>query len=101
MAQFDVYRNANPESADAFPYLLDIQADLLRSLATRVVVPLVRQEKNIQHLNPIFEVNGESVSMLTQELSGVERSTLGEKVGSLKERRIEVIGALDFLVSGF
>ncbi|DAB38087.1 MAG: plasmid maintenance protein CcdB [Sulfuricurvum sp. GWF2_44_89] len=101
MAQFDVYRNANSESAEEFPYLLDIQADLLGSLSTRVVVPLVRQEKNIQHLNPIFEINGESVVMLTQELSGIEQSALGEKVWSLKEQRSEIIAALDFLVSGF
>jgi len=101
MAQFDVYRNANSESAEEFPYLLDIQADLLGSLSTRVVVPLVRQEKNIQHLNPIFEINGESVAMLTQELSGIEQSVLGEKVCSLKEQRSEIIAALDFLVSGF
>ena len=101
MVQFDVYRNANSESAEEFPYLLDIQADLLGSLSTRVVVPLVRQEKNIQHLNPIFEINGESVVMLTQELSGIEQSALGEKVWSLKEQRSEIIAALDFLVSGF
>ncbi len=101
MAQFDVYRNTNDESADEFPYLLDIQADLLCSLATRVVIPLVRQEKNIQHLNPIFEIKGERVAMLTQELSGIEQSILGKKVCSLSERRIEIIAALDFLVSGF
>lgn len=101
MAQFDVYRNANSESAEEFPYLLDIQADLLGSLSTCVVVPLVRQEKNIQHLNPIFEINGESVVMLTQELSGIEQSALGEKVWSLKEQGSEIIAALDFLVSGF
>ncbi len=101
MAQFDVYRNANAKSAETFPYLLDIQADLLASLSTRVVVPLVPVEKPIAHLNPVFEVNSESVAMLTQELSGVEQSVLGEKVGSLKERRSEIIAALDFLVSGF
>lgn len=101
MGQFDVYRNANSASEEEFPYLLDIQADLLGSLSTRVVVPLVRQEKNIQHLNPIFEINGESVAMLTQELSGIEQSALGEKVWSLKEQRSEIIAALDFLVSGF
>lgn len=101
MAQFDVYRNSNSASEDEFPYLLDIQADLLCSLSTRVVVPLVRQAKNIHHLNPMFEINGENVAMLTQELSGVEQSIFGEKVCSLREQRSEIIAALDFLVSGF
>lgn len=36
MARFDVY--ASPDSAG---YLLDVQADLLESLNTRIVVPLM------------------------------------------------------------
>ncbi len=37
MAQFDVHRN---RASREYPYLLDLQADLLRDLATRVVAPL-------------------------------------------------------------
>ena len=40
MAQFDVYRNANPATRTRVPYLLDLQSDLLDPLGTRVVVPL-------------------------------------------------------------
>lgn len=101
MAQFDVYRNINTRSLEEIPYLLDIQADLLEGLSTRVVVPLARQFKEIQHLNPLFEINGEQVVMLTQELSGVEKSILGEKVTSLENYRSEIIASLDFLISGF
>ncbi len=101
MAQFDVYCNINPISLEEIPYLLDIQADLLSGLSTRVVVPLTRQSKNIQHLNPLFEINGEKVVMLTQELSGVDKNILGDKVCSLMGRRSEIIATLDFLVSGF
>lgn len=43
MAQFDVHANPNPSTQEEIPYLLDIQSDLLESLATRVVVPLVRR----------------------------------------------------------
>jgi toxin CcdB len=39
MAQFDIFHNNNPQSAAEFPYLLDIQADILSSLETRVVIP--------------------------------------------------------------
>ena len=39
MARFDVYRN--PEGSG---YLLDVQADLLSDLNTRVVVPLIPAE---------------------------------------------------------
>jgi len=101
MAQFDVHRNVNMLSLEEIPYLLDIQADLLCGLSTRVVAPLARQSKNIQHLNPLLEVNGETVVMLTQELSGVEKNILGDKVASLEHYRSEIIASLDFLVSGF
>ncbi len=101
MAQFDVYRNINSLSREEIPYLLDIQADLLGGLSTSVVVPLARQLKEIQHLNPLFEINGDKVIMLTQELSGVEKSILGEKVTSLENYRSEIIASLDFLISGF
>ncbi|MCH4565418.1 CcdB family protein [Halomonas sp. EGI 63088] len=32
MAQFCVYENKNPASRRQYPYLLDIQSDLLRTL---------------------------------------------------------------------
>jgi toxin CcdB len=41
------------------------------------------------------------VFMSTAELAGVPISALGERVGSLKEQRSEIIAALDFLFTGF
>ncbi|PWV68837.1 CcdB family protein [Halomonas sp. A11-A] len=40
MAQFHAYENRNPASRERYPYLLDIQCDLLGELRTTVVVPL-------------------------------------------------------------
>jgi len=40
MAQFDVHRNRDVHTRDLFPYLLDVQTDMLDRLATRVVAPL-------------------------------------------------------------
>jgi toxin CcdB len=59
------------ETNQTVPYLLDVQADLLDTLSTRVVVPLVAA------------------------------SAMGEKVSSLKDQRHEIIAALDFLFTGF
>lgn len=101
MAQFDIYKNNNTQSASEFPYLLDIQADILSSLDTRVVIPLKENVKAIQHLNPNFIIEQKPYILLTQELAGVHKSALGEKCGSLKEHRSEIIAALDFMVSGF
>ncbi|MBI5919956.1 MAG: CcdB family protein [Nitrosomonadales bacterium] len=103
MAQFDVYLNANPETRAAVPYLLDVQANLLDSLATRVVVPLrVAAEMPLaaKHLNPKFTLQGAPVVMSTAELAGVPKRSLGEKVHSLNDQRNEIIAAIDLLFTG-
>jgi toxin CcdB len=104
MAQFDVYRNANPATRTRVPYLLDLQSDLLDPLATRVVVPLCKPDvlsgKPAEGLNPALEVEERKVLMLTPELAGVERRILGEKVANLANHRQAIIGALDLLFTG-
>ena len=103
MAQFDVYHNPNPGTRKTIPYLLDVQADLLDTLATRVVVPLVLIEEMglaAKRLNPQFKIKGESVVMSTAELAGVSNRSLGDKVTSLKNKRDEIITALDLLFTG-
>jgi toxin CcdB len=104
MAQFDVFENPNQETNQAVPYLLDVQADLLDDLSTRVVVPLVAASamgKAVKHLNPEFKIRNATVFMSTAELAGVPVSYMGEKAGSLKDQRQEIIAALDFLFTGF
>jgi len=39
-AQFIAYENANPATKKTYPYLLDIQSNLLDELRTTVVIPL-------------------------------------------------------------
>jgi toxin CcdB len=101
MAQFDVYRNINKDTADFFPYLLDIQNDLLSSLQTRVVVPLGVGINPIRHLNPIFRVENQEVVMSTADMAGVSLAYCGELVINLSDKQDEIIDAIDFLVNGF
>ncbi len=103
MAQFDVYLNPNTATRKVIPYLLDVQSDLLDTLATRVVVPLIKADEMglaAKHLNPQFKLKGEAVVMSAAELAGVPIRSLGDKVASLKNKRDEIIAALDFLFTG-
>jgi len=103
MAQFDVYLNPNTDTRDAIPFLLDVQTDLLDMLATRVVVPLVAMEEMglvARHLNPQFKIKGVAVVMSTAELAGIPSRLLGDKIISLKNKRDEIIAALDLLFTG-
>ncbi len=103
MAQFDVYLNPNAATRKEIPYLLDVQADLLDTLVTRVVVPLVLAGEMglaAKQLNPKFKVKGDAVVMSTSELAGVSIRSLGDRVASLKTKRDEIIAALDMLFTG-
>jgi toxin CcdB len=104
MAQFDVCRNPNPDTQAAIPYLLEVQSDLLESIATCVVVPLVRtseRQKPAKYLNPCLDIEGTQVIMLTEQIAGIPRRALGKRIGSLSSKRQEIMTALDFLFSGF
>ncbi|MDD2735857.1 MAG: CcdB family protein [Desulfuromonadaceae bacterium] len=104
MAQFDVYENMDQVTCPTFPYLLDIQADILSDLPTRVVVPLVLSSvlnKSIPILTPQFAINETEVRMVTPQLVGVQTHILGSRICSLKDKRGDIIAALDLLVTGF
>lgn len=103
MAQFDVFHNKNHDTKNEIPFLLDIQASLLDSLATRVVVPLAMLKqfgKPAKYLNPIFTIDNKKVVMMTPELAGVSVKILGNKVISLSAFRQDIMNALDFLITG-
>jgi len=104
MAQFDVYRNSDSSSRKRFPLLLDIQADVLDTLDTRVVVPLAELDERsappITGLMPVFGIEGGQVVMHTAEMAGIARKALGPKVSSLAGHRHEIVAALDFVISG-
>jgi toxin CcdB len=101
MGQFDLYKNARGGS---YPYLLDVQADLLARLATRAVVPLMPLKrygaKPISRLNPIARVANVEHVLLVQELAAIPASELRDKVSSLAARRSEIMAALDLLFTG-
>lgn len=101
MAQFDVYENLNDKSRQNIPYLLDIQNDVLKNLSTRVVIPFVITNQSINFLNPKFTINQIDVILSTAELASIPMEILGNKVCSLRDKREEIIGAVDFLVTGF
>ncbi|WP_457606164.1 CcdB family protein [Nitratifractor sp.] len=101
MAQFDLYLNPHEETREAIPCLLDIQNDLHRSLSRRVVIPLARGQKAVINLNPTFEVGGETLVLLTEQILTIPVELLSHKVGKLEEKRSEIIDAIDFLIQGF
>ncbi|WP_207456961.1 CcdB family protein [Azospirillum sp. SYSU D00513] len=99
MARFDVYRNA-----DGPGYLLDLQADFLESLNTRVVAPLLPPSNApvpAKTLNPRFRVGDDEVIMVIQYLAAVPTSSLGQPIANLARHHDEIVDAVDLLMQGF
>ncbi len=104
MAQFEVYENPNRASRKTYPFLLDIQSDLLSDLRTTVVIPLCPVAAVggdvITKLCPVVSIDGKRFVALSNQLAGVDRKMLGKAVADLSRYRPEIIAALDFIVSG-
>lgn len=105
MAQWKVYRNRNVQTCKQFPLLLDVQSDLLSDLQSCVAVPLMTYNKNssptFSRLTPVINIDNADYLMLTPQLAGIHRKELGDEVADLSAQRIELMNAVDFLLTGF
>lgn len=99
MARLTVYRNpAGPG------YLMDVQADVLSHLNTRMVVPLLPLDvapMPAKTLNPLLEVEGATYSMVTQFMAAIPAKALKGAVMNAGDRHDEVVAAMDLLFQGF
>ncbi|GMG86562.1 CcdB family protein [Biformimicrobium ophioploci] len=104
MAQFDVYRNPSSRTRQMYPLLVDIQHDYLSDIATRIVIPLGRAEyfrgEGLGKLTPAIEYENESLFILIPQIASMESAKLNAPIGSLSHLRSEILGALDFAISG-
>lgn len=100
MARLDVY----PMPGGRPGYVVDVQANLLNGLQTRIAVPLIPEHeasKPISDLNPIFQINGQPYVLLTQALASVPSAELKQAILSLDPHHDAVVRALDLLLVGF
>ncbi len=98
MPRFSVY--PNPDGAG---YLLEVQADMLRHLNTRLVVPLMpigTAPKPATTLNPLFVVDDTEHSMVTQYMAAVPTSVLKREIMNVMDRREDIVNAIDLLIRG-
>ena len=97
MARFDVYLGKRG-------YVLDVQADVLDGLESRIVVPLFppsRIRLHIHHLNPLFQIQDRPLVMFTQLIAAIPRTDLGIFQASLAHEAAKITRALDMALQGF
>lgn len=99
MPRFDVYRDPEGEG-----YLVDVQADAMSHLNTRMVIPLMRPPHAPQPariLNPVVMLDELPHVLATQYMAAIEARHLKNAVGTLGDRRHEITLAIDLLLQGF
>lgn len=99
MAKFDIF--SSPSSGAA--YLLDLQDELIDTLSTRVVAPLIVSgdvDRRMKILNPVIPVDGTDYLLMTHLLAAIPASALKKKIGSAASQRDEILASLDFLFTG-
>ena len=100
MARGDVYRLPGQNGGGL---VLDVQADLLSSLTTRVVIPLfppAAMRPAAARLNPVFTIERQPYMLMTQAIATVPRRALGQVMTSLKNQYDTVLAAIDLLLTG-
>ena len=103
MSQFVVYANADAVSRRRIPCFLDVQSDLIETVGSRVVVPLVAVERVggvIERLMPRLQVDDGHLVMDTAQVMGVPLRMIGKQVADLSHERHVILAAIDMLTHG-
>jgi len=104
MAQFDIYTNPNKKSRTAYPFIIDMQNDLVDELTTRIVAPLALYSKfkgqELYKLTPRVSYDEQELLILIPQMTSMPAKLLKEPIGSLIHLRNEIIAALDFAIIG-
>ncbi len=104
MARFDVYPNPIIQDRGGFPYVLEIQSDLLYSFVERVCVPLARADTIpglTERFNPTITISGESVRLHPLGIAIFYARELQGCAGTAKSQVLEIETALDMLLRGY
>lgn len=104
MAQFDVYPNPSKTSKAHYPFLVDVQSELLSELTTRIVIPLGKHSafggETMRGLTPEISFADQALLLLVPQISSVPEKHLNNPVGSLSHFRDQIIEALDLAITG-
>ena len=102
--QFDVFENPSPRMRDVYPFVVDVQSDLLSALATRMVVPLAittLPKNELPHwLCPVITVNNKPLMLVPFEAAPLDKRWLRSEINSIRDRSHDIIGAMDAVLSG-
>lgn len=83
--------------------VIDCQSELHDHFDSRFVIPLIPLKSaptRTGRLHPSFVVDGSEFVTATHLGTAVQRRELGPSIANLAERRLDIIGAIDVLITG-
>jgi toxin CcdB len=104
VAQFHIYENANANTNEQYPFLLEVQSDIFEDSNRAVYVPLVLAKslkKPDKTFNPKFSVSGHDVRLFPLDIASAPRTAVGATVASIKNESDRVVAALNLLFARF
>ena len=104
MARFDIYPNPIEPDQDEFPFVLEIQSDLLWRFSERVCIPLVRDGAIpglTERFNPALTVQGQTLRLHPLGIAVFFVHELRSSAGSAKPHALQIETAMDMLLRGY
>ena len=100
--QHDLFVNPNARHRAIYPFLADLQGNLV-SGTNRVIAPLARRQvvdgRDSRYL-PLIAHEGTEYRVMLTLLASLPAHVLRNAVGTIREARFEITRGLDWLFSG-
>ena len=103
MTQFEVFANPVARARPSYPFVVMLQADVARHARERAVAPVAPRSAFFAlagRLTPIMTIERDEFVLLVTSVTTIPTRNLGRAVGSLADRREDILAAIDYLFFG-
>lgn len=104
MARFDVYPNPIKADRDSFPFVMEVQSDLLHRFAERVCVPLATPGAfpgMTDRFNPVITVARSSLRLHPLGIAVFLVQELQQPADHARSHALDIETAMDMLFRGY
>jgi toxin CcdB len=100
--RFDIVKNLDTASREAYPYLIILQHDRAETVATIVTAPLAPStgKRGTPRLHPRIELDGLQYVIFVAQLAAIPKNQLGRAIATAEASEYEITAALDMLFTG-
>ncbi|MCS4320887.1 toxin CcdB [Serratia sp. BIGb0234] len=104
MKQFTVYKNRS-RNKQAYPYFIDVQADMLAHLNTRLVMPLTQKANSnsqVKVLTPVITIEQVDYVVLATMITTTDVKNLKDEdaIMDASHLRDQLVSAIDMMILG-